>query len=125
MHDVTEGGLLGALYELSEASNIGLDIDLSNVIVTEEAELVCNLFELDPYVTLSEGTLIVTAKSEKAEEVLKVLESKGVRAKIIGRVMNRQHGRWVTKDKRREPLGKPPIDPYWKAYWKAHQEGWK
>jgi len=123
MHDVTEGGLLGALYELSEASNVGLDIDLSKVIVTDEAKLVCDLFHLDPYVTLSEGTLIVTVKPEKAKEVLKALESRGIRAKMIGRVMNRQHGRWVTKDKRREPLRKPPIDPYWKAYWKAYHEG--
>ncbi len=38
MHDVTEGGLLGALYELSEASKTGLEIDLSNVIVTRGIE---------------------------------------------------------------------------------------
>jgi len=125
MHDVTEGGLLGALYELSEASDAGLDIDLPNVIVTDEAKLVCDLFDLDPYITLSEGTLIVTVKPEKAKEVIKALESKRIRANIIGRVMNRQYGRWITKDKRREPLRKPSIDPYWKAYWKAYHEGWK
>lgn len=125
MHDVTEGGLLGALYELSEASNIGLEIDLSNVIMTDEAKRICDLFNLDPYVTLSEGTLIATVKPEKAEEVLVAFKNKGIRAKIIGKVMNRQNGRWVTKDNRRKPLGKPPIDPYWKAYWKAYHEGWK
>jgi hydrogenase maturation factor len=125
MHDVTEGGLLGALYELSEASDVGLDIDLSNVIVTDEAKLICSLFNLDPFITLSEGTLIATVKPQKAEEVIKALESKGIRAKIIGRAMNRQHGRWVTKDGKRKPLKKPHIDPYWKAYWKAHREGWK
>jgi len=125
MHDVTEGGLLGALYELTEASSTGLDIDLSNILVTDEAKRVCELFNLDPYVTLSEGTLIITAKPEKAKEVLKALESNGIRAKVIGRVMNQQHGRWVIRDKRREPLRKPTIDPYWKAYWKAYNEGWK
>ncbi len=125
MHDVTEGGLLGALYELSEASKVGLEIELSNVIMTEEAELICSLFDLDPYTTLSEGTLIITVKPEKAQEVLRALESKEIRAKVVGKVMDLQHGRWVKRIEGRQPLGKPPIDPYWKAYWKAHREGWK
>jgi len=125
MHDVTEGGLLGALYELSEAAKAGLDIELSNVIITEEAKLVCDLFHLDPYVTLSEGTLIVTVKPKKAREVLKALDSKRIKAEIIGKVMNQRHGRWVKKDGKREPLKKPQTDPYWEAYWKAHREGWK
>ena len=42
MHDVTEGGFLGALYELSEASNTGLEVDLSKVIFTEEAKKFVN-----------------------------------------------------------------------------------
>jgi len=125
MHDVTEGGLLGALYELSEASCIGLDIDVSKIIMSKEAKLVCDLFKIDPYITLSEGTLILTVKPEKVEGVLKALHSKRIKANIIGRATNRKHGKWVTKDSKRERLGKPPIDPYWKAYWKAHQERWK
>ena len=125
MHDVTEGGLLGALHEMSEASKVGLDIDLSSVIVTDEAKRVCDLFDLDPYITLSEGTLIATVKPEKGEQVLKALASKGIKAKIIGRIVDRQHGRRVTKENKRQPLKKQPIDPYWKAYWKAYREGWK
>ena len=125
MHDVTEGGLYGALYELSEAAKVGLEIELPNIIVTEEAKLICNLFDLDPYRALSEGTLIITVKPEKTQEVLKALESKEIRAKLIGKVTNRQHGRWVKKDGERQPLRKPLIDPYWEAYWKAQQEGWK
>jgi hydrogenase maturation factor len=125
MHDVTEGGLLGAMYELSEASQVGLDVDLSKVIVTNEAKLICRLFGLDPYVTLSEGTLIATVKPEKTEDVLEALTSKGIRASLIGKVMDRRHGRWVVKGKRREPLRKPTFDPYWKAYWRAEQEGWR
>lgn len=125
MHDVTEGGLLGAIYELTQASKVGIDLDLSDVIITHEAKLICNLFDLDPYVTLSEGTLIITVKPEKVQEVLKSLESNGIKARIIGRITNRQHGRWIKRNGERQPLRKPATDPYWKAYWKALQEGWK
>lgn len=125
MHDVTEGGLLGALYELSEAAGNGLEIDLAEVIVTEEAKRVCDLFEIDPYTTLSEGTLIITVKSEKAEKVLQALKSKGIRSAVIGKVTNAQEGRWIKRKGDREALKKPSGDPYWEAYWKAQQKGWK
>jgi hydrogenase maturation factor len=125
MHDVTEGGLTGALYELSEASNIGLEVKLSDVIITEEAKLVCDLFSLPPYSTLSEGTLIITVKPEKAQRVLQELELKGIKSAIIGKVTDAKSGKWVESEGRREPLRKPASDPYWKAYWKAYRDGWK
>lgn len=125
MHDVTEGGLLGAIYELAEASKVGIQIDLSNAIMTQEAKLICDLFDLDPYMTLSEGTLLITTKSEKAQEVLKALQSSGIKAKIIGKIMRKQHGRWIEKNGEHQRLRKPTTDPYWEAYWKARQKGWK
>ena len=67
MHDVTEGGLMGALYELSEASKTGLEIDLSKIIITEEAQKICQLFKINPYNALSEGTLLLTVKPEKPQ----------------------------------------------------------
>lgn len=125
MHDVTEGGLLGALYELSEASKIGLEIELSDVIITQEAKLVCDLFNLSPYSTLSEGTLIIAVKPEKAQKVLQALELKGIKSRIIGKVTDARDGRWIKREGRKEPLAKPSADPYWKAYWKAYRGGWK
>jgi hydrogenase expression/formation protein HypE len=125
MHDVTEGGLLGALYELSEASQVGLEIDLSTVIVPVEAKRVCDLFDISPYSTLSEGTLIATVKTEHVQEVQHALEDKGVRNAIIGRVIDSKNGRWVKTEGKKQPLEKPSSDPYWTAYWRAIQEGWK
>jgi hydrogenase maturation factor len=125
MHDVTEGGLLGALYELSEASGNGLEIDSTEVIVSEEAKRVCDLFEIDPYATLSEGTLIISVKPEKAQRVLQALKSKGIRSAVIGKVTDAQEGRWIKRKGARKALKKPSGDPYWEAYWKAQQKGWK
>jgi hydrogenase expression/formation protein HypE len=125
MHDVTEGGLLGGLYELAEASRVGLEIELSDVIIEEEAERICDLFDLSPYSSLSEGTLIATVKPEKAREVQSALQAKGIRSAIIGRVTDSKNGRWVKTEGRKQALEKPSSDPYWKAYWRAIQEGWK
>lgn len=125
MHDVTEGGLLGALYELTQASNVGIVIDLSSVIMTQEAKGVCDLFDLDPYLTLSEGTLIITVKEDKAQEVVRALKSKGIAAKRIGKIVDIERGRWIEINEERRPLRKPSTDPYWKAYWKARKQGWE
>lgn len=125
MHDVTEGGLFGALYEFSEASHVGLEIEFADVIVTEEAKRVCELFSLSPYSTLSEGTLLISANPKKADGVLHELHLKGIRSKVIGKVRPFQYGRWVRKEGRKQKLKKPAADPYWAAYWKARHEGWK
>jgi hydrogenase expression/formation protein HypE len=125
MHDVTEGGLLGALYEMSEAAKIGLEIELSDVIVREEAKLVCDLFNVDPYSTLSEGTLIISVKSEKAQKVLQALKLKRIKSEVIGKVTDLRDGRWIKRNGVREALKKPSVDPYWEAYWKAYQKGLK
>lgn len=114
MHDVTEGGLLGALYELSIASNIGMEIELSDIIVTEEAKLICDLFKLSPYSTLSEGTLIISVKPNVTQKVLKALELKGIRSAIIGKVTEANKGRWIITGKKKERLRKPGFDPYWR-----------
>jgi hydrogenase expression/formation protein HypE len=125
MHDVTEGGLLGALYELCEASNVGLEVDLSKVIVTEEAKQVCELFKISPYSTLSEGTLILTVKPEKSRAVQQTLDLKEIKNAVIGKITDAQQGMWIKSEDKREHLEKPAADPYWNAYWKANDEGWK
>lgn len=125
MHDVTEGGLLGALYELSQASNVSLNVNLDNAIVTPEAKGICELFQLSPYSALSEGTLLLTVKPHKVDAVQQALDTKDVASAVIGEVTEPKQGSWVTSKDQRAPLQKPEADPYWAAYWKATKEGWK
>lgn len=124
MHDVTEGGLFGALYEFAEASQVGLEIELPDIIVTEEAKRVCDLFDLSPYSSLSEGTLLISVKPKKAKEVLQALRLKGIKCGIIGKVKSFEDGKWIRKDGAKQRLKKPTTDPYWVAYWKACRKGW-
>jgi hydrogenase expression/formation protein HypE len=125
MHDVTEGGLLGALYEFAEASDCGLEVDLEKAIVTEEAKQICELFNVSPYEALSEGTLLLTVKPEKSLAVQQALDLKGIKNAAIGKISDLNEGRWIKTGEKRLPLRKPEADPYWKAYTKACQEGWK
>ena len=67
MHDATEGGVLGGLFELSSACGLPVVVRREAIHVPEEASAVCGAFGLDPLTTLSEGTLIVTCRPEAVE----------------------------------------------------------
>lgn len=61
MHDVTEGGIFGALWELAESAGVGLEADLKKIPVKQESIEICEYFGLNPYVMMSSGALLIAA----------------------------------------------------------------
>ena len=59
MHDVTEGGIFGALWEMAEGSGVGLEIDLKKIPIRQETIEVCEQFGLNPYVLMSSGSMLI------------------------------------------------------------------
>lgn len=126
MHDATEGGVFGALYELALSSGRTLRVDRRAMIVSEESGLVCRMFGLDPLVTVSEGTLLVTCRPDRSSEVLRRLSGKRIKAAVIGSVGRRGPGRLVTGSGGKALQYVPPkFDPYWDAYRIGLEKGWK
>lgn len=62
MHDVTEGGIFGALWEMAEASGVGLEIDLKKIPVRQETIEVCEFSESNPYQLISSGCMLMAAE---------------------------------------------------------------
>jgi len=58
MHDVTEGGVLGALYEMARASGVGLEARVDDMPVLPETRYVCDALRVDPMLCLSSTTLL-------------------------------------------------------------------
>lgn len=125
MHDATEGGVFGAIYEMLTASNVGGQIQSEAIILSEEAEGMCRLFSIDPFISLSEGALVAAVRSDMAEEAVRLLMRRKIPASIVGRVVERDKGIRVKRRSGETPLRYPRVDPYWKAYWRAVQRGWK
>ncbi len=69
MHDETECGVLGGLYEIAEASKVGMIVDKDKIIVKDLVKKICELFRIDPSSSISEGTLIITVRPYRAKEV--------------------------------------------------------
>ncbi len=82
MHDVTEGGIFGALWELAEASGTGLNVDLKKLPVRQETIEICEVLGVNPYQLLSGGSLLIAADHGSA--LVQELSAKGIPAAVVG-----------------------------------------
>jgi protein-tyrosine-phosphatase len=84
MHDITEGGILGAAYEMAYASKLGFIINLKSVPVLPETVELCKHFNISPYELISSGSLLITTSD--AEYVMDKLKQNDIFSAIIGEV---------------------------------------
>lgn len=126
MHNATEYGLWGGLCEVAIASGVGMSIYEDEIIVQDVVKKVCMAFsdftgiEIDPFKSISEGTLIITVRPHKADQVIKKLESRGILASIIGVTSEKKEGlKIVRRDGDVEKLKYPKRDPFWPAFYKT------
>jgi hydrogenase maturation factor len=117
LHDATECGLWGGLYEMAQAGKFGVRVVKEAIPVLPGVLEICDLFKIDPYKSISEGTLIVMCRARKAEAVLKALARKRIPAAIVGEVVKK--GMTLVEGGREKPLKHPIVDPFWKAFYEA------
>jgi len=115
MHDATEGGVRNAVWEMAQASGLGVDVDLSKVIVDPAVAGVSKLFGMEPLDAISEGTLLIATEPAAAARVLEGLRRKGISAVDIGAFTKK--GR-PCRDRGRvfRPADR---DPFWIAFSRA------
>lgn len=85
MHDVTEGGLLGALHEMIFDRAIGFQLDLDKVPVSPVTQKIADHFGLDVYQLISSGAMIISLEEERADGLVEALGARGIEANVIGR----------------------------------------
>ncbi len=120
MHDATEGGVIGGLFEIASASNVGMDIDESLFVYPDEVKMVCEAFSIDPVAAIAEGSLLIAAPQENSEEILRRLQMAGIAASIIGKVANDPQKRAMKRiDGSIDRLEIPKQDPFWPVFFKG------
>ena len=123
MHDATECGIWGGLYEVAKASKVGMRIEKEKIIVLDEVEKICSRFGMDPYSSISEGTLLITCKEKKVDLLLKKLSQKKIPASVVGEVIPESRGIILVEQGKEKHLEHPRVDPFWPAFAKALEEG--
>jgi len=122
MHDATEGGVLGGLSEMAHASGNAFLVHEELIHVSEEARLTCLAFAIDPLVSLSEGTLLLTCREGRVGEVRRKLRRNGIPAFAIGKVAGRGSGLWSARKRGKVARLLPKRDRYWVAYARSAAE---
>lgn len=118
-HDVTEGGVLGAIYELSKASKIGVEIDISKIPINKEVSAICDLFKIDPLASIGAGSLLIVCENAYSQKILDRLEANGINAAVIGKTTSCNKDKVIHKNGQTKKLTYAEVDPYWAAYFKA------
>jgi hydrogenase expression/formation protein HypE len=86
LHDPTEAGVLGGLYELAHASEVRIEVDGGKIQVREPTEALCSALGIDPLRAFGSGALLATVPSGSVGEALSALSEAGIEASEIGRV---------------------------------------
>ncbi len=110
MHDVTEGGVLAAIYEMAVASGIGVHLDGDRVPVLPETQAICAHLGVDPLGLIGSGALVV-ATPEPARTAA-AIEAAGAPATPIGVFV--PEGRRLRRGGRDQSLVPPPRDELWR-----------
>ncbi len=119
MHDATECGIWGALYELGQSSGLGVRAEKEKIVVEECVPEICAYLGIDPYASISEGTLVISCRPRKAEAVVKALTIKNVKSSIVGELTPPEAGMVLIEKGRERELKHPIVDPFWKAFYNA------
>ena len=112
MHDVSEGGIFGALWELAEGAGVGLTIDLKKLPLRQETVEVCECCNVNPYELLSGGCLLMT--SGDGSGLVSALKAEGVPAVIVGKVTDSKDRILVNEDEVRY-LDRPKNDELYRV----------
>jgi len=111
MHDVTEGGMLGAVWEMCNISGLGVLIDEDRISVSEVTKKVCKYLSIDWKRLISSGCMLIVAGAEKAEYICAELEKNGIMVSQIGTVTEASEGLLLKKsDGKLEKIDPPKTD---------------
>ena len=116
MHDPTEGGLAGGIHEMADASNLGVKIYEEKIRIAPETVRICDFFRIDPLQLIASGSLLIAAKRNSADKVVKVLEKNQIAAAIIGEFLSSPEERIIVRKRGGlEELVRPVSDHLWLA----------
>lgn len=113
MHDITEGGILGAIWEMCSIAGAGARIDAEAIPIEEVTRKICKHFDINMLRLISSGSMLIVAEGGKTEKIIHALETDGIPAKEIGKIMPKEEGLYICEGGcKREILPPGPDELY-------------
>ena len=113
MHQITDGGILATLWNMAEASDVGVEVDLKKIAVKQETIEICEYFQLNPYQMTSAGSVLLMADNGKG--LVDLLLRNEIQAEVIGRTTADRDRVIFNQDEKRY-IDRPAQDELLKIY---------
>lgn len=113
MHQITEGGILAALWEVAESSGVGMEVDLKKMTIRQETVEICEYFHMNPYQLTSAGSILIVA--EDGEKLVEKYQKEGRQAVVLGRTIA-DTARVILGGEEKRYLDRPAPDELLKLY---------
>jgi len=113
MHDITEGGLLGAVWEMCQTSGLGAEIFYDKIPRSPITEKICSLLDIDFLRLISSGSMLIVAKEENAAKLISKAAEENILITEIGKIT--ESGRVMIKDGETIEIAPPESDELYKA----------
>lgn len=112
MHDVTEGGIYGALWEVASKANLGFLVEQDRIPLLQETIEICEYYDLNPYKLISSGSMLII--TDQSEALIADLEANDIKATVIGKLTKGNHKQILFDDVVRS-VEPPKSDELYKA----------
>ncbi|WP_427340276.1 AIR synthase family protein [Caloranaerobacter sp. DY30410] len=89
MHDVTEGGVLGAIWEMANAISKGVKVFKEKIPLTNETKSICKLLNIDPLKLISSGSMLIISPKEKTDAIMSELTNNNINVSLIGEIIEK------------------------------------
>ena len=114
MHDVTEGGVLGAVYEMSVASGLGFEIIEEKVPIDESTGVICSRLSINSLKLIGSGSLLIACTAGDEETICGQLKRLGIGCNSIGSFLPSEKGRFLRRSRNRIRITEDSIqDELW------------
>lgn len=113
MHDITEGGVLGAIWEGASATDKGMKIYKNSIPMKDITKDITSILDIDPYRLISSGSMLVIAGEDKVKTIESELEKEGIKITIIGEVI--EGGVYMEENGRTQEIEPPSSDELYRA----------
>ncbi|MDO5027783.1 MAG: AIR synthase family protein [Bacillota bacterium] len=114
MHDITEGGILGAAWEAAKANDIGLVVFDDSFPLSPVTEKISKKYSIDYRRLISSGSMLAIISQKDFIKALDHLQAEKIKATVIGRVTDSK-GAYLRQDGKVVPLGQPKADELYTA----------
>ena len=98
-HDVSNGGVFGALWQMLSACNCGAEFSIEAIPVKQEIIEVCEYFDINPYMMNGQGSLLLVV--DDGAHLVEQMERAGVAANVIGTTTKSKDRKIIIGDEER------------------------